>query len=289
MQMNEPEAPMPDGPPVIPQHSPATALEQELDNLRHKLSEAYNMVALGRLVTGVVHEINNPIGSIVSNNEVSLRALDSLRQKLSASRNTGEPPPQKALDLVDTLISLASVDRIACERISAVVRSLKTYSRTDDDEAGVVRIGDLIRDAVKLIDCQFRRRIQVKVELGDLPEIEAFPQLLSQVFLNILVNAGQAIEGEGVITVRTSRRGSDEVEISITDSGKGIPDEYKDKIFQAGFTTKPLGVGTGLGLALSRRIVEQSHGGRIWFESAQGKGTTFFLTLPVRRTPEAAS
>lgn len=289
MAVSEPGTPMTEGPTFSSQTRSGAELEHELERLRQKLAEAYNMVALGRLVTGVVHEINNPIGSIVSNNEVSLRALESLRQKLSASRDSGEPLPQKALDLVDTLMSLASVDRIACERISAVVRSLKTYSRTEDGEVRRVRISDVLKDAIKLVDCQFRRHIQVRLELADLPEIEAFPQLLSQVFLNLLVNAGQAIEGEGVIHVRAVRSGDDDIEISIADSGKGIPEEYQSRIFQPGFTTKPVGIGTGLGLALSRKIVEVSHGGRIWFESVPGHGTTFYLRLPVRHVPAAAS
>lgn len=274
---------MPEGPSVIPQPAAGVSVEEELETLRRKLVDAYAMVALGRLVTGVVHEINNPIGSIVSNNEVSLRALESLKQKLAVSRESGEPLPQKALDLVDTLISLASVDRIACERISAMVRGLKTYARAGEEETRTIRVPDLIRDIVKLVDCQYRRRVGVRLEIGELPEIEGFPQLLSQVMLNLLVNAAQAIENEGTITIRAARDADGGVHISVADTGKGIPEEHQSRIFQTGFTTKPLGVGTGLGLALSKNIVEKSHGGRIWFESAAGKGTTFHIVLPARR------
>lgn len=266
-------------------------LRKVVENLRSQLAEAYRLVSLGRMVTGVVHEINNPIGSIVSNNEVSLRALESLKQKLAVSLQTGEPPAQKTLDLVDTLISLAAVDRIACDRISAVVRSLKTFSRIDEDEPRKARIGDLIHDAVKLVDCQFRRRIHVRTEIAELPEVECFPHMLSQVFLNLLVNAGQAIEGEGEIAI-TARpvddNGTPWVAIAVADSGKGIAKEHQERIFSSGFTTKPVGVGTGLGLALSKRIVEESHGGRIWFDSEPGMGTTFHLRIPVhhQRRPQ---
>lgn len=256
----------------------------DVQQLREKLAEAYRLVALGQLVTGVVHEINNPIGSIVSNNEVSLRALASLKQKLEAARDAGEAPPQKAIDLVETLLSLASVDKLACERISGVVRTLKTFSRADDRELRRIRIPELLREAAKLVDCQFRRRIELQLDLDDLPEVEGYPQLLSQVFLNLLVNAGQAIDQEGRIVIRAAVAANSPVpavEVSISDTGRGIPAELQPRIFEAGFTTKPIGVGTGLGLALSRRMVEESHHGKIWFTTEAGRGTTFFIRIPV--------
>ncbi|MCL4794436.1 MAG: hypothetical protein KJZ84_07730 [Bryobacteraceae bacterium] len=282
---------MADQPPAITSGA-SSSLDPEIRQLREKLAEAYRLVALGQLVTGVVHEINNPIGSIVSNNEVSLRALSSLRQKLDAARLAGEAPPQKAIDLVDTLLSLAAVDKIACERISGIVRTLKTFSRVEERDLRLVRAGDLLRDAAKLVDCQYRRRIELQLFVAELPEIECYPQLLSQVLLNLLVNAGQAIEGEGRITVRAAQVIGSEpaaIEISIEDTGKGIAPELRPRIFEAGFTTKPIGVGTGLGLALSRKLIEESHGGRIWFTSEVGRGTTFYIRLPVRQTRPPAT
>jgi len=258
------------------------ALREELAETNKKLNEAYRLIALGRLVAGVVHEINNPIGSIVSNNEVSLRALDALKQRLEEARAAGEPPPQKALDMVATLSSLAGVDRIACDRISAVVRSLKTFARPGEDSVRSISLNDLLRDTAKLVDCQYRRRITLELQLGELPEVECHPHLLSQVFLNIMVNAAQAIENEGKITVVSRLIPPDEVEVAISDTGKGIAPEHRARIFQAGFTTKPMGVGTGLGLALSRKIVERTHGGSIWFESEPGRGTTFYIRLPLK-------
>lgn len=264
------------------------ALKQELAEAQKKLHEGYRLIALGRLVAGVVHEINNPIGSIVSNNEVSLRALDTLKQRLEEAKAAGQPPPQKALDMVATLSSLAGVDRIACDRISAVVRSLKTFARPDEGSVRTVSLNDLIRDTAKLVDCQYRRRITLELSLGEMPDIECQPQLLSQAFLNIMVNAAQAIEDEGRIGVMTRLVSGDEVEVSIADTGKGIAPENRNKIFRAGFTTKPMGVGTGLGLALCRKIVERSHGGTIWFDSEPGRGTTFFIRLPLKAAHLAA-
>lgn len=244
--------------------------------------ERERLAALGQLVAGVVHEINNPIGSIVSNNEVVLKALDKLKDTLVNASAAGQAPPKKAIDLVDTLRSLAGVDKIACERISAVVRSLKTFSRASESETRLISLNDLIRDTAKLIDCQYKRCVRLEMQLGELPQVECRPQQLGQVFLNLLLNAAQAIDTSGSIVVRTRIAEDGMVEASVSDTGKGIAPEHQSRIFHPGFTTKPVGIGSGLGLALSKRIVEEDHHGRIWFESELGQGTTFFVRIPGR-------
>jgi|HigsolmetaAR202D_1030399.scaffolds.fasta_scaffold18680_3 Signal transduction histidine kinase len=263
---------------------PATAGATETEQLRvelaiakRRLAEAYQMVSLGRLVAGIIHEINTPIGSILSNNQVILRSLEQLKTALSA----GEPPNAKVFEILETMASLAAVDKLACERISGVIRSLKTFARVDQSDVRKANVHELLTNTLKLTSCEFRRRIVVETDFGDIPEIECYPQLLSQVFLNLLVNAGQAIEGEGRITVRT-RRDGESIVVSISDTGRGIPQEYRQKIFAPGFSTKPVGVGTGLGLALSREIVVDNHGGEISFESEVGAGTTFHVRLPLK-------
>jgi two-component system, NtrC family, sensor kinase len=123
----------------------------------------------------------------------------------------------------------------------------------------------------------------VEMDLGGLPEVECFPQMLGQVFLNLLVNAAQAIEGDGTITVRTRLEGP-MVHISIADTGRGMTAEQKAKAFQAGYTTKAVGEGTGLGLSIAKEIIEDRHGGTIDFESELGIGTIFHVRIPVRQT-----
>jgi two-component system NtrC family sensor kinase len=255
--------------------APHDPISEELGTARQRLAEAYKLVALGRLVNGIVHEINTPIGSTVSNKEVSVRLLVKLRVLLTATGGQAA-----ALEILETLESLAAVNKLACERITSVIRSLKTHARTDQSELRTADINDLLRNAIKLGGTQFRRRVNVVTQFAELPEVECFAHRLSQVFLNLLVNAAQAIEGTGTITVRTRLEGNS-VLIEMSDTGRGIDAEHRARIFRPGFTSKPLGVGTGLGLAISRQIVVEGHGGTIDFESEPGRGTTFFVRLPI--------
>jgi two-component system, NtrC family, sensor kinase len=241
--------------------------------------ELHQLASVGRLLTGIVHEINSPLGSVLCNNDVLERSLEMLGELLA------DPRPEsveKARRLVDTCRTLASVDRIACERIRSVIRGLKTYSRVDANELRRVDLNQQLQDTLKLTQAEFRRRIVVETEWGDLPEIECYPQLLNQVFLNLLVNAGQAIDGEGKVVVRTSLEGEC-AHISIADNGRGMTPAQQARAFQAGFTTKPLGEGTGLGLSIAKEIVEEKHGGTINFESEPGRGTTFHICIPIRQ------
>ena len=258
------------------------SLSAELENCKQHLLDVHHMTSLGQLLAGIVHEINTPIGSILSNNEVSVRSLKILGELLEKSAAENAPPPAKAAKILQTLMSLAAVDKIACERIIAVVRSLKTFLGGRDAEFLKADLNEILENTLKLAQCEFRRRIQVETDYGEIPQVQCDPHQLGQVFLNMLVNAGQAIEGEGKVAVRTRLEG-DSVLVSIADSGSGILPENRDKIFSSGFTTKPAGVGTGLGLSISKEIVVDIHGGAVSFESEPGKGTTFHVRIPVSR------
>lgn len=255
-------------------------VRSELEAANRKLAEAHKMASLGRLAAGIVHEINTPIGSILSNNETIRRSIETLKKLLDDAEASGQQIPTKAGVLLETLCSLTAVDKIACERIYAVIRSLKTFARVNESDLRKVDIHELILNMLKLSGCVFRRRIHIETNFGELPEVECYPGLLNQVFLNLLVNAAQAIEDDGVITVRTGLDG-ERIHVSISDTGKGIPAEMQSKIFTAGFTTKPFGEGTGLGLAITREIIVDTHGGDVSFESEAGVGTTFHVWLPV--------
>jgi signal transduction histidine kinase len=259
-----------------------TRLRAELETANQKLREAHKMASVGRLSAGIVHEINTPIGSIFSNNEVTVRSLEKTRALLEDARKNGSPPPEKALALIDTMIGLAGIDKMACERISGIIRSLKTFARVTADDLRRFDVNELIRHTLKLGAAVFRRRVTFETDLGDLPEVEGYPGLFGQVLLNLVVNAAQAIDDEGTVTVR-SRADGDYVRVEVSDTGRGISPGDRDKIFQAGFTTKPIGEGTGIGLSMSREIIEDQHGGQMGFESEVGRGTTFDVRIPMRQ------
>ncbi len=242
-------------------------------------ADLHQMASIGRLLTGIVHEINTPIGSVFSNNEVILRSLEMLTRLLE------DPQPEslaKARRLVETCRNLATIDEIACERIRSVIRGLKSFSRIDAGELRKTDLNEQLRDTLKLTQAEFRRRITVETDFTELPEVECYPQMLNQVFLNLLVNASQAIDGEGHITVRTRLEG-DSAHVSIADTGRGMTREQQARAFEEGYTTKSVGEGTGLGLSIAKEIVEARHGGSIAFESEPGRGTTFHIRIPVRQ------
>ena len=266
----------------MPNQDDLEKAQKELERLQEKLIDASRMAAVGNLLTSIVHEINTPIGSILSNNEVMLRSLDAIGQRLSASPDASSPGLTKAQSIIEMMRGLAAIDKIACERISSVIRGLKTFARSDDGSPRETDLHEQIGNTLKLVQAQYRQRITLETDFGELPKVECFPQAMNQVFLNILVNAGQAIEGEGKVTVRT-RVENDFAHVSISDTGHGISPENLPKIFTTGFTTKPVGVGTGLGLSISRQIVE-NHRGTLSVESAPGVGTTFHIRIPLRQT-----
>lgn len=253
-------------------------LREEVNALRSQLVAMSPLVAVGRLAAGVIHEINTPIASIFSNLDVLEKSLATLEKELGDGAST------KTKRVAETMHSLLDVDRVACERISAIIRSLKTHARTGDEEFREARLDQLLDDTLRLIRADVKDRITIRTEYRDVPPVECVPHLIGQAFLNLLANAAQAIEGTGTITVRL--RLEDDLEVvEIEDTGVGIAPSNKEKILAGGFTTKPVGVGTGLGLGITRSIVVDRHGGSLDFESTPGEGTTFFVRIPLRQNP----
>jgi two-component system, NtrC family, sensor kinase len=244
--------------------------EQELMS---QLAQAERMAALGLLVAGVAHEINTPMGAIHSNNDIMARAIAKIR-KLAGPEPDGEMV--RMLDVVD---EVCRNNYTATERIIAIVRSLKNFARLDEAERKSVNIHEGIESTLTLLQHQLKNRIRIVKDFGNLPDIECFPNQLNQVFMNILVNAAQAIPNRGTITVKTWSEG-DRVKVAVTDTGDGILPENLPKIFDPGFTTKGVGVGTGLGLSICYKILQEHHG-TIDVESSAA-GTTFFITLPMK-------
>jgi PAS domain S-box-containing protein len=248
-----------------------------------QLVQAEKMAALGSLVAGIAHEINTPLASINSNNDIF--SLTFQRVQEIVRRHVPAESLEPGGDLRDVLSKIDDAirtNRMACERIVKIVRSLRNFARLDEAERKKVDIHEGIESTLTLVAHELKRRITVIKEFGAVREIECYPNQLNQVFMNILVNASQAIEGVGEIRIRTWEE-ENTVRISISDSGKGIAPEILPKIFDPGFTTKKAGLGTGLGLSICYRII-QDHNGRIDVESQVGCGTTFTIVLPIPET-----
>jgi signal transduction histidine kinase len=253
---------------------------QELSRSQARLVQQAKMASLGQLVAGVAHEINTPLGAVVSNNDLFLRCFARLSQRARELGLAADPVLERDLAAVE---ELSEVTRTACARITNIVRELRTFARLDEADRKTVDLHEGIESTLVLLAHLTKGRIDVRREYGTLPPIECHPNQLNQVFMNLLVNACHAVEdngGEGRITIRTShdaRRGR--VQVAVADSGVGIPRENLQRIFDPGFTTKGAGVGTGLGLSICYQIVE-AHGGEIAVESEPGQGTTFVVSLP---------
>lgn len=234
---------------------------QELKETQVQLINSEKMASLGQLVAGVAHEINTPVASIKSNNAIIRKII----QKLDKN------------ELLDTLEEINNLDAEAINRINNIVVSLKKFVRLDEAELQEADINSEIDLTLDLIRHETKKRIQIVKNYGNLPPVKCYPNMLNQVFTNILVNACQAIEGEGTIDITTFAQ-DDSIKIKIKDDGIGIPPDKLDKIFTAGFTTKGVGVGTGLGLAICAKIIEK-YQGEIIVNSEVGKGTCFTITI----------
>lgn len=235
---------------------------QELKDTQLQLINAEKMVSLGQLIAGVAHEINTPLASINSNNSIIAKFIKKIDNE----------------DIAQTLKEINELDHEAVTRISNMVKSLKQFVRLDEAELQEANINKELDLTLDLIRHETKNKIDVIKDYQELPLIKCYPNMLNQVFMNILVNACQSIEKSGKIFISTNYK-DNTLKVSIKDTGKGIDADKIDKIFTAGYTTKGVGVGTGLGLAISQKII-QKHEGKISVNSQVGVGTEFIITIP---------
>ena len=250
-----------------------------------ELIQSEKMAALGGLVSGVAHEINTPLGSLNSNAHTISRCIAKIEDVLK--QNGDGLSAEQVSSLVrfaGIAEELGTVSREAIDRIAKIVQSLKSFARLDQAEQDWANLNEGIETTLTLLHHELKRRITVRRELGSLPKIYGNPHQLNQVYMNLLMNAMQAIEGEGEIYVKTYAR-DEFAALEITDTGRGIPAEDRKRVFDPGFTTKGVGTGMGLGLPTAFRIV-QDHGGTISISSEVGQGTTVTVRLPITgKTP----
>ncbi len=260
-------------------HGELKAAYQDLKATQLQLIRSQNMASLGMLAAGIAHEVNTPLGSIYSNNDVSLRSFKKLREDIETLvPDASSPHMASMIKALNTLEELAAVNNEACTRIMDIVKGLRNFSRLDEEEFKAVNLHEGIDSTLEIVHYLCENRIEIIQEYADLPALPCKASQINQVFMNLIVNACQAIEGDGKIIIRTHLHDA-AIQVEIQDTGRGIPSKDLEKIFDPGFTTKGVGVGTGLGLSIAYKIIED-HGGSIDVESDLDKGSTFTLKLP---------
>lgn len=278
--------------------------------MENQLIQSQKLESIGQLAAGVAHEINNPVGFISSNLTTldeyrgDIQELISLYQDLetqAAASAAGSPILAATLEklrvfkhkmdlqfILDDFAKVISESREGTDRVKKIVQDLKDFSHVDQAEMKRADINKGLDSTLNIAWNEIKYKATVTKEYGDIPRVSCFPQQINQVFMNMLVNAAQAIEDHGHIRIATTAvpdQHNPMVEIRISDNGKGISPDHLPRIFDPFFTTKVVGKGTGLGLSIAHSIIKK-HQGEIKVESELNKGTTFIIRLPVKGPQE---
>jgi hemerythrin-like metal-binding protein len=269
-----------------------TELLRKVEEAQTQLLQSEKMAAIGQLAAGVAHEINNPIGFVNSNLGTLKGYIERLLAVIAAYERceTGDDGSREELAaakkkadldyLRDDVVALLAESQDGLARVKKIVQDLKDFSHVDQAEWQEADINAGLESTLNVVWAELKYKADVVRDYGSLPPVRCIAAQLNQVFMNLLVNAAQAIDGHGTITVRTGIDGP-HVWIDIQDTGKGMAPEVCNRVFEPFFTTKPVGQGTGLGLSLSYDIVVKRHGGRFDVASTPGLGTTFRVWLPI--------
>lgn len=272
----------------------------KLKDTQAQLLQSEKLASIGQLAAGVAHEINNPIGFVNSNlgtllkySKRLLRLIDEYdketRAMLAEVPETRERMAalKRELDfdfMRGDLLELIEESIDGATRVRKIVLDLRNFSRVGEVEWQSADLCAGLDSTLNLVWNEIRFKADIVKDYRDMPRVECIPSQINQVFMNILVNAAQAIQGHGTITLRSGCE-DDSAWVSVADTGTGISAEDLGRIFDPFFTTKPVGQGTGLGLSVSYGIIK-AHGGKIDVVSEVGKGTTFTVRLPIRRAAE---
>jgi two-component system NtrC family sensor kinase len=272
-------------------------LIKKLEAAQNQLLQSERMASIGQLAAGVAHEINNPVGFVNSNLGSLQRYVEGMLRLLQTyESHEGElPEPARAaieqvkqdvdIDFLrEDVPTLLSESADGLRRVTRIVQDLKSFSHVDEAERQLADLEAGLESTLRVVWNELKYKADVVKEFAGIPKIECFPFQLNQVFMNLLVNASQALEAHGTITIRTGQDDT-HVWVEVQDTGKGMAPETVGRIFEPFFTTKPVGQGTGLGLSLSYGIVKKHHGD-ILVHSSPGQGARFTVRLP--KTPPAS-
>lgn len=259
---------------------------EELKNAQAQLVQSEKMASLGQLTAGIAHEINNPINFIYAGSEAMRDVLEGLFEDLEPL--LGQEGADELIDkdeveeYKEDVFELLESLRTGAKRTADIVKGLRTFSRLDEDALKDVDLHENIDSTLSILRNQFKEKVEIVKDYSpDIQKVECYPGPLNQVFMNILANAIQAIDETGHVFIMTRKSGG-MVRIHIKDTGKGMSQETKQRIFEPFYTTKDVGEGTGLGLSISHGIIEK-HGGTIDVVSALNEGAEFIISLPERR------
>jgi len=271
-------------------YSKLAQANEELKQSESQRVQSEKMASIGLLASGVAHEINNPIGFIKSNLSVLKEYFEDIESYyqdslVNLSNETQKTIQQQLAEKHDIDFLFSDIPPLlessigGVDRVTEIVQNLKTFARVDEANKSFTDINDGINTTLNMVRNELRFNCNIYVDLKPLPKIMAFPGKLNQVFMNLLVNAGQAFEEKGDVFVRTFVH-ENNIVIEVEDTGTGIDEQHLSQIFTPFYTTKVIGEGTGLGLSISHKIIEQ-HGGEIKVTSTVGKGSCFSVYLPI--------
>lgn len=268
---------------------------QELKEAQTKLVHSAKMTSLGQLVAGVAHELNNPIGFIFSNTTHLKDYSDKLFELIDLSESQPDQIKNKKIEIEYDYIKLDLPRLIkscqdGAQRTRDIVLGLRNFSRLEEAQLKEIDIKESLTTTLELLSGEIKNRIQVHTQFEPIPKVLCFASQINQVFMNILSNAVQAVQGHGQIWITTAalkvaEGQTGKIQVIIQDSGMGMDPEILEKIFEPFFTTKGIGQGTGLGLSISYGII-QNHGGEIQVKSQKSVGTEFIITIPIKPLEE---
>ncbi len=267
--------------------------------LENQLLQSEKMASIGQLAAGVAHEINNPMGFIFSNLGTLSEYIEEIIGLLETYKNLEESVAKSDVEnaqaqlaklketkeeidldyLLGDIKELIEESHEGANRERKIVQNLKEFSHSGQGDKIFANLNEGLDSTINIVWNELKYKVTLDKDYGDIPEILCYAQEINQVFMNLLVNAGHAIEERGEIKIRTYEE-ENYICVSIADSGKGMPADVQKRAFEPFFTTKKIGEGTGLGLSMSYQIVVDKHGGELQFESEIDVGTTFIMKLP---------